>query len=203
MNKLIKSVNDILKLEEQIKEIKKTIQSKKLKLNEIALENKETMTVEYIAHLKYELEFPVAHFTSFNTRVKILLPVHCECGAEKMVKINSKSSYDNFKKEKNKYQCEKCTAKFWVNSDINQKKRENELKELKTMPYKEYLQTFHWKEFRKKVLKRYSCKCQLCGHGGELNVHHNNYAHRGEEDYKDVLLLCKICHSKFHNKEVV
>ena len=45
-------------------------------------------------------------------------------------------------------------------------------------------------------------KCQLCGRKGDLNVHHNTYNSRGNENLKDLIVLCKDCHTKFHNAEV-
>lgn len=75
-----------------------------------------------------------------------------------------------------------------------------DLQELKNMPYKEYLQTGHWKNIRKQALFRAKYKCQLCGDKSKLNVHHNTYENRGEEKDEDLIVLCQDCHSKFHNK---
>lgn len=75
-----------------------------------------------------------------------------------------------------------------------------QIKELKTMPYKEYLQTDHWKNVRKRALFRANYKCQLCGSKENLNVHHNTYENRGEEKDEDLVVLCENCHGKFHDK---
>jgi len=76
------------------------------------------------------------------------------------------------------------------------------LGKLKSMPYKEYLLTYHWRTMRSKALKRAHYKCQICGSTKQLNVHHNTYENRGEEKYEDLIVLCKDCHSKFHDKLV-
>ena len=76
------------------------------------------------------------------------------------------------------------------------------LKELKEMPYKDYLNTSEWKAKRKKALKSADYKCQLChADNVELNVHHNNYERRGEEKSDDLIVLCKKCHAKHHDKD--
>lgn len=80
-----------------------------------------------------------------------------------------------------------------INKDLNK---------LKYMPYKEYLQTDHWKLTRKKKLRESKYKCQLCGSKGELHVHHNTYERRGEEDLSDLVVLCSDCHAKFHNIDI-
>lgn len=72
--------------------------------------------------------------------------------------------------------------------------------DLKYMPYKEYLQTKHWKNIKKKTLIRAGYKCQLCSNKFNLNVHHNTYENRGEEKDEDLVVLCEICHGRFHNK---
>jgi hypothetical protein len=69
---------------------------------------------------------------------------------------------------------------------------------LKTMPYKEYLQTDEWKKRREKHLKVANYKCQLCNSGGNLNVHHRTYERVGREDFMDLIVLCEKCHSLFH-----
>lgn len=74
------------------------------------------------------------------------------------------------------------------------------LEELRTMPYREYLQTAEWQETRKQALKRAHYKCQLCNREGRLNVHHKTYEHRGQELNSDLIVLCENCHGKFHDK---
>jgi 5-methylcytosine-specific restriction endonuclease McrA len=75
------------------------------------------------------------------------------------------------------------------------------IKYLKGLPYKEYLKSKHWIETKNKILLKYHYRCQLCNNNKLLEVHHNNYENIGEEIETDLILLCKKCHSKYHNKE--
>lgn len=81
---------------------------------------------------------------------------------------------------------------------IPQKKPDISL--LKNMPYKEYLQTKHWKKLRALTIIRANHKCQLCNSDGKLNVHHRSYENRGdfEREKRDLICLCELCHQKFH-----
>jgi hypothetical protein len=75
------------------------------------------------------------------------------------------------------------------------------LMELKAMPYPEYLQTEHWKSLRKSRLKQSRYKCEICNsHSETLDVHHKTYERRGSEYNGDLMVLCRTCHSKFHDK---
>lgn len=75
------------------------------------------------------------------------------------------------------------------------------LKKLKEMPYNDYLKTMHWKIIKYFITYRANYKCQLCGTSKDiLNVHHNTYKNRGEEKLEDLIVLCKKCHEKFHDK---
>lgn len=78
---------------------------------------------------------------------------------------------------------------------IDSYKREN-----KKIEYQEYLNSPHWKETRLKALKRAGNRCQLCSSTKYLNVHHNTYKNIGHEDLSDLVVLCRKCHAKFHDK---
>lgn len=82
---------------------------------------------------------------------------------------------------------------------VNDNYNINNINDLKFMPYKEYLQTNHWKNVKRKALIRAGNKCQLCSSKLNLNVHHNTYENRGEEKDEDLVVLCENCHSKFHD----
>ncbi len=109
------------------------------------------------------------------------------------------------------YKCPECKEKYENEEKIRRELREKEilLKEqaeqqelelLKTMPYKDYLQTDHWKKTRKKALYKADYKCQLCNSKEKLNVHHKTYENRGCEKSEDLIVLCEECHGKFHGK---
>lgn len=86
--------------------------------------------------------------------------------------------------------------KYYEQESSIQKKR---LQELKTMPYQEYLQTPEWQARRKQHLKSVGHRCQICNAGDvPLDIHHRTYERRGQEHYKDLIALCRDCHSTFH-----
>lgn len=73
------------------------------------------------------------------------------------------------------------------------------LDELRSMPYREYLRTPEWQERRDNHLRSAGYRCQLCNSGNKrLDVHHRTYVRRGQEYYKDLIVLCDTCHEIFH-----
>jgi len=59
--------------------------------------------------------------------------------------------------------------------------------ELRALPYKEYLQTPHWKHLRQDKVRAAGHKCQLCNRGSvTFNVHHRTYDRLGEELDEDL-----------------
>lgn len=71
---------------------------------------------------------------------------------------------------------------------------------LRTMPYKDYLNTAHWQQTRTRALERAGHSCQLCNSQNSLQVHHRTYERRGCERDDDLTVLCARCHSKFHEE---
>jgi hypothetical protein len=61
--------------------------------------------------------------------------------------------------------------------------------------YKTYLQTNHWKQFRRKTVTN---KCWNCGMGGKMNLHHTTYDNLYHETFMDVITLCEGCHHAVH-----
>lgn len=135
----------------------------------------------------------------------IVVPVYdtglicCDCG--EMLKITSRTAYKILKSNLNN-RCKVCEKKrdverkkFW---DLDKSLNAQRIKELKLLPYKEYLSSQHWQSLRKSMLRRSHYKCQLCNEGGILDVHHRTYENKGDEDYSDLIVLCRNCHSKFH-----
>ena len=66
------------------------------------------------------------------------------------------------------------------------------------MTYREYLQSDHWKAFRKRYYQRYGYKCTICGSTENINLHHKTYNRLGKEWLMDVISLCEIHHHEFH-----
>lgn len=58
----------------------------------------------------------------------------------------------------------------------------------------------HWREFRKHVLETKGRKCEDCGvtDGVVFDVHHLTYENLGDEQLKDVIVLCHSCHMARH-----
>jgi DNA polymerase III alpha subunit len=96
---------------------------------------------------------------------------------------------------------------FYIEEKNDEKIEENALKytenidELKSMPYQDYLETTWWQNLRKIKLHESGNRCQLCNaKNTELHVHHKTYERRGNELLSDLIVLCKDCHAKFHDK---
>jgi hypothetical protein len=100
------------------------------------------------------------------------------------------------KKEELKQQQEE---KSRIKMEEWRRKNKEILNHLKTMPYKEYLQTQHWQKLRLQALKKAWYRCQLCNGKKPLDVHHRTYERRGEEHISDLTVLCRECHEKYHD----
>lgn len=80
-----------------------------------------------------------------------------------------------------------------------EERRRMRVRELRVMPYKDYLLTPEWQERRKARLKAARYRCQVCNAGNRvLNVHHRTYKRRGDEEPRDLIVLCEECHHLFH-----
>lgn len=103
-----------------------------------------------------------------------------------------------------KFICTECREKLHAQRaaerDEENRAKQERLAKLKTMPYQDYLQTPEWADTRRRALGRARFKCELCHSGSRLQVHHKTYERRGEEDNKDLIVLCRDCHAKFHDK---
>ena len=107
---------------------------------------------------------------------------------------------DYYKKYYTKENNKQKINKEIIQKQILSQEELDEINVLKTIPYQEYLQTEHWRNKRYEALKRANHKCQLCGSKENLQVHHNTYDNRGNEKDEDLIVLCEICHGKFHDK---
>jgi 5-methylcytosine-specific restriction endonuclease McrA len=139
--------------------------------------------------------------------------VYCAvCDSEIMA--GSRSKRDQIRSEDRKVakgrrtfapQCKEC-----LESRLNarhaewdeQRQREaDRQRELRTMTYSLYLKTPEWQATRAAALKRARYACQLCKHiNTTLDVHHNTYDRRGSELASDLLVVCRGCHGKHHDK---
>lgn len=137
-------------------------------------------------------------FDKWHTPVK-----YSRCG--KQVRINNYS-----KSTLRPYICKKCwqaiRAVISKERSVNvkgydpKKIRREQRRQLRVMPYKEYLKTEHWRYVRWFVLEARGRKCQRCDATENLNIHHKSYEHRGRElQHLDTLeVLCRDCHAAEH-----
>jgi protein tyrosine phosphatase len=63
--------------------------------------------------------------------------------------------------------------------------------------YAEYLKSDHWKELRQKAIEK-SDRCESCGIGENLEVHHLQYRNWTDCTVDDLMTLCHDCHDIFH-----
>lgn len=74
-------------------------------------------------------------------------------------------------------------------------------RELRALPYGEYLKTRHWQDTRFKALCQGNFTCRKCGQfGGALEVHHKTYKRLGREKPRDLRVLCGECHREVHGR---
>lgn len=131
-----------------------------------------------------------------------------QCNEHIDTTVYSRSKFELIKDgDQNYYICKDCKDKNF--KDEMQKRNEEtkrkqdaankEIQDLKSMLYKDYLETDHWKQLRKRKLRLSGYKCQICASTEDLNVHHNTYENRGCEKDEDLVVLCNECHKRHHN----
>lgn len=78
------------------------------------------------------------------------------------------------------------------------------MKQLKRyVNYYDYINSQEWKQkkvwFEKQLtLRKIPIRCFVCGKHYDLQLHHRHYDTLGNETYKDMALLCSICHKRVH-----
>jgi hypothetical protein len=69
--------------------------------------------------------------------------------------------------------------------------------------YDEYINSDEWKEKREAIFELKGKRCSICGTSfGIIDCHHLNYdhfKHEEENEYDDVIPLCRDCHAELHN----
>lgn len=83
--------------------------------------------------------------------------------------------------------------------------------------YKDYLNSYYWQDKRRYILEirrkrayrgteliNVFWRCEKCNKQlefeEEIEVHHLNYEHIGNERWEDLIIVCKDCHGKIHGK---
>lgn len=146
-------------------------------------------------------------------RVASMIP-GCNAGFEcqkcgELVRFSSRTDMQQHISSERKFggfgrTCDECREKERQESQARYRQSQDELdaaiEELRSMPYREYLLTQHWLDTRNRKLRQAQFRCQICNEGWPLDVHHRTYERRGFEDMGDLTVLCRNCHSKFHDK---
>ncbi len=66
--------------------------------------------------------------------------------------------------------------------------------------YSAYLSSDVWKAKSRAAKERAGYRCGLCYcKDTELHTHHRTYERLGMENDADLIVLCCVCHAKFHN----
>ena len=119
------------------------------------------------------------------------------------VKNIDKNRTEKIKEEKEKKKERKAKARV----EFNQMKKTltNDAEKvliLKSMPYKEFLNTKYWKTIKEYIITNINNSCSLCNCDNErlLQVHHRTYDYKGEEfsHLSCLTILCNKCHQMFH-----
>lgn len=65
--------------------------------------------------------------------------------------------------------------------------------------YTAYLESDAWRALRAETIRRAGYRCESCGRGGVLDVHHaQGYRNLGNEDPDELQALCRDCHDAAH-----
>jgi hypothetical protein len=129
----------------------------------------------------------------------------CICKKLEIVELSSQSRLVSFLNPiyDNSHTCDKCNKAIRENNNRYREERkiqeELRIEALRTMPYREYLETDEWKARRKRAMRKAGFRCQVCNrYGVRLNTHHRTYERRGQEYDSDLIVLCQDCHYLFH-----
>lgn len=58
----------------------------------------------------------------------------------------------------------------------------------------EYYQSQEWATKRRQKKEQVGYRCERCGSGGQLDVHHLNYSSLYDERMEDLMVVCRSCH---------
>jgi 5-methylcytosine-specific restriction endonuclease McrA len=86
--------------------------------------------------------------------------------------------------------------------DVN-RQTESAIRSLRRLPYREYLRTHHWRRTRELALERAGHRCALCPSCDFLSVHHRSYLRLGFEQPQDLIVLCRECHERHHQRIIL
>lgn len=121
--------------------------------------------------------------------------------------------WNTWQADKKLPQCNKCGTSIQkpskaskdhaklTNWEIQHQPPKESFKKRRRVDYKAYIDSPAWAAKRRQVFAKYGRKCQECGSGANLHVHHKTYARLGNESLKDLKVLCADCHALEHEKD--
>jgi 5-methylcytosine-specific restriction endonuclease McrA len=69
-----------------------------------------------------------------------------------------------------------------------------------SLVYIEYIRSREWYIKAGEAKARAKFRCQICNSQSRLETHHRTYENLGCEQPEDLIVLCRKCHEKFHDK---
>jgi hypothetical protein len=81
---------------------------------------------------------------------------------------------------------------------IKKRQEKSDFFESNKNKYLDYLKSKEWIQKRNLIMQKYKNKCVLCFSPAEV-VHHLHYRNIYNEDFRDLISLCKDCHSYIHD----
>lgn len=158
-----------------------------------------------VTDLAKACEFSRRDFLEFvKEHPRYAVEMKCKCGVVRKEVITSRNRLQEMRiPARRVFVCEDCRNKQKEEWSRASHQSEARIKELREMPYAEYLKTDHWQELRRQKLKQAKYRCQLCNSPNNLEVHHRTYKNRGQEYLSDLTVLCDPCHERFHKTGAV
>lgn len=89
---------------------------------------------------------------------------------------------------------------FWDNWYSKLEKKYAATKEARRQEYEEHLASPEWAATRRLVFEREKNLCQGCRQARGEHVHHLTYERLGRELLTDLVLFCRACHERAHEK---
>lgn len=172
-------------------------------------------TQEEIDYLYWDAKIPITNsaknYVSGKTATpKVVVRECCRCNNVFPFVAKSKTSLANLQSEHCCELCDNCKEEQKIHqikinammqAEYDRKQRmiaSSNGDDLINMPYRLYLKTRYWLDFRKQVKEHYNHTCAKCGSVGNTDAHHVTYDNKGNETFEDIVLLCRSCHDELH-----
>jgi transcription elongation factor Elf1 len=205
-------LQDIKDMQEAIPDLKKRANQLAMKISSLPSEDRlEAAAFLYWMHPEIHSKV-LAEATIGEPKIKPFLKaigsvtagISCtRCG--ELIEITSRENFKWVTTYQNTILCDDCkeieSSEWSAENERHEREKAKRLNKLRNMSYQEYLRTPEWQERRNRHLKSAGYRCQVCnGSTPPLDVHHRTYERRGQEYYKDLIVLCRDCHGLYHKK---